>query len=85
MIKVYGKPNCKWCTKVKAYLEENNIEFEYTNLKDKKNRQARKLMSDLKVEVVPIVIYDDNIYQPRSSGTRFYKDLQEWLDKYVKR
>ena len=29
MIKVYGKPDCTWCTAAKKLLEDRNIPFEY--------------------------------------------------------
>ena len=39
MLKVYGKPKCKWCSKSKEYLDNANIPYKYIDLSDKKNRE----------------------------------------------
>jgi arsenate reductase (glutaredoxin) len=34
MIKIYGIPNCGTCKKAIAWLEDNNLEYEFINTKD---------------------------------------------------
>lgn len=34
MIKVYGIPNCGTCKKAIAWLQDNNLEYEFINTKD---------------------------------------------------
>ena len=35
-VKVYSTPTCSWCTKVKAFLKENDIEFHDLNVAEDK-------------------------------------------------
>lgn len=32
MIKVYGKPNCAFCTKAKNLLDQRNLKYEYKDV-----------------------------------------------------
>ena len=83
MLLVYGKPDCKWCDIAKGYLIEKYIDYENINLKDKKNREARKFLSDLNVKNIPIIRDGDYIFSEYSTYDKnmFLKDLKDWLIK----
>ena len=79
-LKVYGKPDCKWCNKSKEYLDSNNIKYTYIDLSDKKNRTARKLMSDLNVKYIPVFVYDDRYKEINTESESLYLyALERWL------
>jgi len=59
MIKIYGVPNCKHCKETIDLLKDLNIEFEYINLKDPKEREARQLYRSLNIKTAPVVINED--------------------------
>jgi len=59
MIKIYYKPNCKYCDKAKDYLRERNIEFESINLAKKENREARAYYRSLGIDMLPIIEGDN--------------------------
>jgi glutaredoxin len=42
MIKVYGKPNCAFCTKAKNLLEQRNLDYEYKDVSVVENMTALK-------------------------------------------
>lgn len=81
MLKVYSKPDCKWCEIAKEYLTQYGIGYVNINLKDKKNREARKFLSDLKVKDIPILTLGDYIFSDYSidNETVFLDSLCEWL------
>jgi len=85
MLKVYSKPDCKWCNILKSYLIENNIPYTNINLADKKNREARKFMSDMGIKDIPIIISGDNIFQGYTTKSKslFIKDMKKWLKRNV--
>ena len=46
MIKVYWKPNCEYCNRIKAYLDKENIQYESINLAQKENRSDMRIPLD---------------------------------------
>ena len=82
-LKVYGKPNCKWCGVAKEYLDEYQYSYQYIDLSEKKNRKARKLMSDLDMKYLPVFIYGDNVKSFSTKSEYMFKErLQELLEEY---
>lgn len=60
MVKVYSTPTCPWCSKAKAYLKSQNIDFEDLNVQE--DLKAREEMLNLsKQSGVPVINIDGNI------------------------
>lgn len=53
-VKVYSTPTCPWCQKVKAYLQEKNIEFEDINVAGNPDK-AREMVEKSKQMGVPVL------------------------------
>ena len=60
MLKVYGKKVCKYCDKVKAFLNENSIEFEYVDITYP--CEGRKFILGEGYTSVPQVFAEDGTY-----------------------
>jgi len=59
MIKIYTVPNCKFCKKAKELFNKKNIEYREFNLKEPKNREARKFYRELGATTAPIIVGND--------------------------
>ena len=59
MIKIYYKPNCRYCKTAKEYLASKNIEFEEIDLTKKENREARDYYRSLGVNLLPVIEGDN--------------------------
>ena len=59
-IKIYGKPNCQWCTAAISLLDRKKIAYEYHDLFEMKQVDARNVIDWSGMKTVPI-IYIDNI------------------------
>lgn len=82
ILKIYGKETCKFCNIAKDYLDENEISYEYIDLKLKKNREARKLMSDLNVKHIPVFVYGDDYVEWSTKSENLFKEaIKRWLEK----
>lgn len=55
-IKIMGKTNCPYCTKVVSYLQRAGEEFSYQSLKTEEQRDALKKMG---ITTVPAVFVND--------------------------
>lgn len=59
-VKVYTTPTCPWCKKLKAWLKDNNIEFE--NIDVSANQEAAKEMVEKSGQMgVPVSEIDGTI------------------------
>jgi len=56
MIIIYGVPNCKYCSESMKVLDSLGKDYQYINLKDPKERNAREFYRFLKVKTAPIII-----------------------------
>ena len=74
-VRVYSKPNCKNCDKVKKFLEEHKIDYINIDLTDKEERESRKLMSELGVKDLPVLIGFDYDLEERVVEGEDYKSI----------
>ena len=57
---VYGTAACPWCEKVKDFLKEKNVEFEYIDVGDDKEK-AKEMIDKSKQMGVPVIDIDGEI------------------------
>ncbi len=56
-IVVYGAPSCPWCVKIKDWLENKKVDFEYVDLSLDKNRnRAQELVEKSGQMGIPVTI-----------------------------
>jgi glutaredoxin 3 len=60
MITVYTKPNCPYCVKAKAWLENNNIEYQEINIVEDTN--ARKMLKEHGHKTVPQIYINEKLF-----------------------
>ena len=59
-VKVYSTPTCTYCQKTKAFLKENNIEYEDINVAE--DETAREEMIEKTGQMgVPVIEVDDQL------------------------
>lgn len=58
MVKVYGKENCSRCERLKYYLNERKIPYEY--ILDKKELMI--IASKARIMSAPVVVKDEKAY-----------------------
>lgn len=59
-VKVYSTPICPWCTRVKEFLKQNNVEFEDINVAQDQEK-AQKMIQKSGQTGVPVVEIDGQI------------------------
>ena len=59
-IKVYSTPTCPYCTMVKKFLRENNVEFEDIDVSSDRNA-AQELIDKSAQTGVPVIDIDGSI------------------------
>lgn len=57
MIQVYSTDTCGWCSKLKAYLQENHTEFEEIDITSSEENYNR-LLSVSGQSGVPVTVFD---------------------------
>jgi len=57
---IYSTPTCPWCTKVKEFLKNHNIEFEDFDVSEDKNR-AEEMVKKSGQRGVPVIDIDGKI------------------------
>lgn len=57
---VYSAPTCPWCTKVKDYLDDNNVEYEAFNVSED-SEKAREMIDKSGQQGVPVIDIDGDI------------------------
>ncbi len=57
---VYGTPTCPWCDRVKEFLKENNVKFEYINVAEDKEK-AQEMVEKSGQMGVPVTDIDGEI------------------------
>jgi len=60
MVKVYGTEACPWCHKVRSYLKDKNVEFEYVDVA-LNQEEAIKMIQASGQPGVPQIQIDDSI------------------------
>jgi glutaredoxin len=80
MITVYSKNNCPYCTRAKALLELNDIEYTEINIEQDSN--ARKRIVEAGLRTVPQIYIDDQLLPGGYNGlasqtTEFFNNLKE--------
>ena len=61
-IVVYGAPSCPWCVKLKEWLEEKKVKFEYVDLSLAANRdRGRELIEKSGQMGIPVTIIGDEV------------------------
>lgn len=60
VIKVYSTPTCPWCKKVKAFLKENDVEFENVDVSSD-HAAVKEMIEKSKQMGVPVVDVDGEI------------------------
>lgn len=75
MITLYTITQCSWCTKVKRYLQQQNIEYTEVNVEEDKAAYD-KMVALSKQETVPVLDIDGKIV------VGFDRDK---IDEYVKK
>ncbi len=59
-VKVYSTPTCTYCQKTKAFLKENNVEYEEINVAE--DEAAREEMIEKTGQMgVPVIMVGDTI------------------------
>lgn len=59
-VKVYSTPTCVYCQKTKAFLKENNVEYENINVAE--NEEAREEMIEKTGQMgVPVIQVGDTL------------------------
>lgn len=56
-VTVYSTPTCPWCTKVKDYLDKNNVEYEAFDV-SKDREKAKEMVEKSGQQGVPVVDID---------------------------
>lgn len=60
-MKVYGrKQNCQFCTATKAYLDMNNVEYEFIDVDE--NEDAKEYVKGLGFMSLPVVETEDDVW-----------------------
>ena len=75
MITLYTITQCSWCTKVKRYLQQQNIQYNEVNVEEDKAAYD-KMVELSKQETVPVLDIDGKIV------VGFDRDK---IDEYVKK
>ena len=80
MITVYSKNNCPYCTRAKALLELNDIE--YTEINIEQDANARKRIVEAGLRTVPQIYIDDQLLPGGYNGLagqsqEFFNNLKE--------
>lgn len=70
MFKVYGKPNCVFCSQAKTLLGMNNINYDYVDLSE--DETALTLIKSEGHKTVPVIKLDGKLI----GG---YTELKEYL------
>jgi glutaredoxin 3 len=61
-IVVYGAPSCPWCVKLKDWMEEKKVKFEYVDLSLAENRdRGQELVKKSGQMGIPVTIIDDEV------------------------
>jgi glutaredoxin 3 len=60
MITVYTKPNCPYCVKAKAWLENNNIEYQEINIVEDTN--AITMLKEHGHKTVPQIYLNEKLF-----------------------
>ncbi len=56
-VTVYGTPTCPWCDKVKDFLKENKVEFEYVDV-GADQEKAKEMVEKSGQMGVPVIDVD---------------------------
>ena len=80
MITVYSKNNCPYCTRAKALLELNDIEYTEINIEQDSN--ARKRIVEAGLRTVPQIYINEELLPGGYNGlasqtTEFFNNLKE--------
>ncbi len=59
-VTVYSTPTCPWCTKVKDYLDQNNVEYESFDV-SKEREKAMEMIQKSGQQGVPVIDIDGKI------------------------
>lgn len=59
-VTVYSTPTCPWCTKVKDYLDKNDVEYEAFDV-SKDSEKAKEMIERSGQQGVPVVDIDGKI------------------------
>ena len=57
-VAVYSTPTCPYCTRVKKFLEDNNIKFENIDVGSNPDK-AQEMVDKLGQMGVPVIVIDD--------------------------
>jgi arsenate reductase (glutaredoxin) len=82
MIKVYGIPNCGTCKKAIAWLQDNNLEYEFINTKD--HPPDQKMITSWVKALGSRVMRNTSGKSYRALGeARNTFSEQEWIDLFA--
>jgi glutaredoxin len=56
LFKVYGKPDCPFCTKAVQILQDNNIPYQYYSIGDHITKEELEEMLGMTVKSVPVIL-----------------------------
>ena len=57
-IKIYGKPNCSYCTDSKQFLDEKGIDYQYVDIEEGLGQREMLLEKYPSVKTVPVIEVD---------------------------
>jgi glutaredoxin len=73
MFEVFGKPNCKYCTKAKDLLDELGVDYRYTDLTQ--DDAAMKMIKAEGHTTVPVISLNGGLIGGFTELEEFVKDF----------
>lgn len=65
MIKVYALSTCPWCKKVKKYLDDKNVEYEFVDVDLAQGEDQKKALDELEKltgkRSFPVTVIDEEV------------------------
>jgi len=75
VIRIYGRDNCSFCEKAKAFAKMKHLEFEY----DDSPEQLKYALSNSGMKTVPVIYFD---YEEWDRGMSLIGGFDDFVDWY---
>ena len=76
MIRIYGRDNCSFCEKAKAFAKMKNMEFEYIDAPDR----LEYALLNSGMRTVPVIYFDHEEWDRGMSLIGGFDDFVEWYN-----
>lgn len=77
-VRIYGTPQCNFCSKAKQFCESHNIKYEYITLDSKQKVEQLQEMVGKPVKTVPQIFINDDGFDEYVGG---YEELRNKIKK----